>query len=67
MALLARDLGHLPNAAIPRALQLEHLFGVEGAGTRLALVVPDSVAERVTAYVAAGRVALVQAPIGGDG
>lgn len=40
---------------------------VEGAGTRLALVVPDSVAERVTAYVAAGRVALVQAPIGGDG
>jgi hypothetical protein len=40
---------------------------VEGAGTRLALVVPESVAERVTAYVAAGRVALVQAPIGGDG
>jgi hypothetical protein len=40
---------------------------VEGAGTRLALVVPESVVERVTAYVAAGRVALVQAPIGGDG
>jgi hypothetical protein len=40
---------------------------VDGAGTRLALVVPESVAERVTAYVAAGRVALVQAPIGGDG
>jgi hypothetical protein len=40
---------------------------IEGAGTRLALVVPESVAERVTAYVAAGRVALVQAPIGGDG
>lgn len=40
---------------------------IEGAGTRLALVLPDSVAERVTAYVAAGRVALVQAPIGGDG
>ena len=40
---------------------------VEGAGTRLALVVPEPVAERVTAYVAAGRVALVQAPIGGDG
>ena len=39
---------------------------VEGAGARLALVVPESVAERVTAYVAAGRVALVQAPIGGD-
>jgi hypothetical protein len=40
---------------------------VEGTGTRLALAVPESVAERVTAYVAAGRVALVQAPIGGDG
>ena len=40
---------------------------VEGAGARLSLVVPESVAERVTAYVAAGRVALVQAPIGGDG
>ncbi|ABL81053.1 SAF domain [Nocardioides sp. JS614] len=40
---------------------------VEGAGTRLTLVVPEAVAERVTAYVAAGRVALVQAPIGGDG
>ena len=40
---------------------------VEGAGTRLTLLVPEAVAERVTAYVAAGRVALVQAPIGGDG
>jgi hypothetical protein len=40
---------------------------LEGAGTRLALVIPESVAERVTAYVAAGRVALVQAPTGGDG
>lgn len=40
---------------------------IEGAGTRLALAVPAPVAERVTAYVAAGRVALVQAPIGGDG
>ena len=39
---------------------------IEGAGTRLTLVVPEPVAERVTAYVAAGRVALVQAPIGGD-
>jgi hypothetical protein len=29
--------------------------------------VPGPVAERVTAYVAAGRVALIQAPIGGDG
>jgi Flp pilus assembly protein CpaB len=40
---------------------------IEGAGTRLTLVLPDAVAERVTAYIAAGRVALVQAPIGGDG
>ena len=40
---------------------------IEGAGTRLKLLVPDAVAERITAYVAAGRVALIQAPIGGDG
>lgn len=40
---------------------------IEGAGTRLTLVVPEAVAERVTAYIAAGRVALVQAPIGGGG
>lgn len=40
---------------------------VEGAGTRLTLLVSDAVAERVAAYVAAGRVALVQAPLGGDG
>ncbi|WP_460818630.1 SAF domain-containing protein [Nocardioides korecus] len=39
---------------------------IQGAGIRLTLVVPDSVAERVTAYMAAGRVALVQAPVGGD-
>ena len=40
---------------------------IEGAGTRLTLLVSEAAAERVTAYVAAGRVALVQAPIGGDG
>lgn len=40
---------------------------IEGAGTRLGLVVPEAVAERVTAYAAAGRVALIEAPIGGDG
>jgi len=40
---------------------------VEGAGTRLTLVVPQEVADRVAAYAAAGRVALVQAPLGGDG
>lgn len=40
---------------------------IEGAGIRITLLLPEAVAERVTAYVAAGRVALVQAPIGGDG
>ena len=40
---------------------------IEGAGTRLTLLLPEPVAERVTAYVAAGRVALIQAPTGGDG
>lgn len=40
---------------------------IEGAGTRLTLLVPDAVADRVASYVAAGRVALVQAPIGGEG
>ena len=42
-------------------------IAIEGAGSRLTLVVADEVAERVAAYVAAGRVALVQAPVGGDG
>lgn len=59
------ELDH-PTVLAPRATVLSAEV-VEGAGTRLALVVPDSVAERVTAYVAAGRVALVQAPVGGDG
>ncbi|MEO7625660.1 MAG: SAF domain-containing protein [Nocardioides sp.] len=39
---------------------------IEGAGTRLTLLIDEAVAERVTAYVAAGRVALIQAPVGGD-
>ncbi|MGK2876888.1 MAG: SAF domain-containing protein [Nocardioides sp.] len=39
---------------------------VRGSGTRLTVLVPVAVADRVAAYVAAGRVALVQAPIGGD-
>ena len=39
---------------------------IEGAGARLALVVPQSVADRVAAFGAAGRVALVQSPLGGD-
>ncbi|WP_148077048.1 SAF domain-containing protein [Nocardioides aurantiacus] len=39
---------------------------VEGAGSRIALVVPDEVADTVASFGAAGRVALVQAPLGGD-
>jgi hypothetical protein len=39
---------------------------IQGAGTRLTIVVPADVADRVAAYVAAGRVALIQAPLGGD-
>jgi hypothetical protein len=39
---------------------------IEGAGTRLTLLLSDAVGERVTAYIAAGRVALLQAPTGGD-
>ena len=49
-----------PSATVASAV------AIEGAGIRLTLVVPEPVAERVTAYVAAGRVALVQAPVGGD-
>ena len=39
---------------------------IEGAGTRLALRVPNEVADEVASFGAAGRVALVQAPLGGD-
>lgn len=55
-----------PTVLAPRATVASAVV-VEGAGTRLSLLVPEAVAERVTAYVAAGRVALIQAPIGGDG
>jgi hypothetical protein len=37
---------------------------VEGVGTRISLVVPEDEANRVAAFGAAGRVALVQAPVG---
>jgi hypothetical protein len=37
---------------------------VEGGGTRLSLVVPDAEANRVAAFGAAGRIAVVQAPVG---
>lgn len=39
---------------------------IEGAGTRLTLVVAQDVAARVASFGAAGRVALVQTPLGGD-
>ena len=40
---------------------------VEGAGTRFTLLVPKEAADRVAAYGAAGRISLVQAPLGGEG
>jgi hypothetical protein len=39
---------------------------VEGAGTRLNLLVPQASADQIASYGAAGRLALVQAPLGGD-
>ncbi|MGH3471461.1 MAG: SAF domain-containing protein, partial [Nocardioidaceae bacterium] len=39
---------------------------IQGAGTRFTLLVSSSVANRVAAYGAAGRVAIIQAPVGGD-
>jgi hypothetical protein len=39
---------------------------IEGAGTRLTLLVNRAVADQVASFGAAGRVALVQAPLGGD-
>jgi Flp pilus assembly protein CpaB len=55
-----------PTVLAPRATVASNTV-IEGAGARITLLLPEAVAERVTAYVAAGRVALVQAPIGGDG
>lgn len=55
-----------PTVLAPKAT-VASSTAIEGAGIRLTLLLPEPVAERVTAYVAAGRVALVQAPIGGDG
>ena len=39
---------------------------IEGAGTRLTLLVAKAAADQVASFGAAGRVALVQAPLGGD-
>jgi hypothetical protein len=54
-----------PTVLAPQATVASNTV-IEGAGARITLLLPEAVAERVTAYVAAGRVALVQAPIGGD-
>lgn len=54
-----------PTVLVPDAT-VASATAIEGAGTRLTLVVPERVAERLAGYVAAGRVALVQAPVGGD-
>jgi Flp pilus assembly protein CpaB len=39
---------------------------VQGAGTRLTLVVPEPAANSVAAFGSAGRVAVVQTPVSGD-
>ncbi|WP_183407803.1 SAF domain-containing protein [Nocardioides marmoriginsengisoli] len=50
-------------AEVTTVLSADH---IEGAGTRLTLVVAQNVAARVASFGAAGRVALVQMPLGGD-
>ncbi len=44
-------------------VSVEH---VEGAGTRLNLLVPRERSDQVASFAAAGRIALVQAPLSGD-
>ena len=39
---------------------------VDGGNTRLSLVVPRNVANRVAAFGAAGRITVIQTPLGGD-
>lgn len=46
--------------------KVQSVESIEGAGARFTLVVPAVVADRVAAFGAAGRVALVQSPVGGD-
>jgi hypothetical protein len=53
-------------AVLAETARVESIVRVEGAGTRLALVVPEARANRMAAYGAAGRVAVVQAPTGGE-
>jgi hypothetical protein len=49
---------------LARSAQVLSAEPVDGGGTRYSLVVEEGVANKVAAYGAAGRVALVQAPIG---
>ena len=54
-----------PDVLAERAL-VQSATQVDGGNTRLTLVVPRSEANRVAAFGAAGRVAVVQTPLGGD-
>ena len=64
------DVGKASELESPRTLasqaKVKSVRVVEGSGTRLTLVVPKALAGRVAAFGAAGRVAVIQAPLGGD-
>ena len=54
-----------PDVLAQRAV-VQSITQVDGGNTRLALVVPQGEANRVAAFGAAGRIAVVQTPVGGD-
>ena len=64
------DAGTVAELRSPRTLAplvtVRSVAVVEGSGTRLTLVVPQRLATRVAAFGATGRVAVIQAPLGGD-
>jgi hypothetical protein len=51
---------------LAQAATVESVDRVEGGGMRFALLVPRAAADQVAAFGAAGRVSLVQSPLGGD-
>ena len=51
---------------LARSATVQSVTVVEGSGTRLSLVVPQPLAGRLAAFGAAGRVAVIQAPVGSD-
>lgn len=53
-------------AVLAETVSLLNVATVQGAGTRLTLVVPEAAANTVAAFGSAGRVAVVQAPVSGD-